>query len=94
MKFSVTNIFLSSENIGSKHKFVNWFNCYQFLKLSTTNLNNSFIYNECRNSSVFVIDVERTKSLNPIPDRYVTSFFILGSSALYVFLKLKPRKYK
>ena len=60
----------------------------------TTNLNNSFIYYECRYSFTFVNWIF-CKPLNSVPNRNMTSFIVLeDDNALDVFLKLKPRKYK
>jgi hypothetical protein len=60
-----------------------------------TNLNNCFINYECRDSSIFVIDLTRTKSLNPIPYGNMTPFPSLNmTNALKVFHRLRPRKYR
>jgi len=41
----------------------------------TTNLNNSFIYD--KGSNLFSYKLDRIKSLNPIPNRNIISFFVL-----------------
>jgi hypothetical protein len=63
--------------------------------MSTTDLNNRFIYDKCRNSSTFIIDLQLTKSLDPSPNSNVTSFWFWNSSnTLEVFYRLRPTKYK
>ena len=82
-------------NVGTKHWSVNWFYTKPQPIMMVSNLYNSFIYYECRNSFTFVKDLTLTKSLYPSTDSNMTSFLIIKEfQCISVLRRPKPRKYK
>ena len=62
--------------VYSQYRSEGRFNTDPQPEMWVTNLNNGFIYDECGYSFSFAINLQWTKSLNPIPNRNITPIFI------------------